>query len=86
MRLSRAVARIADGVDKSGANQVRTYRDIMHQFVIIEGDKAELRLKELHDPDQPADDMTAHSNRSEHVGRTDHELVVQSAAQASQLG
>ena len=49
---SRQVATIIiDGVDKSGADQVLAYLDMMHAFVGIEDSLTQLRLKELHEPE-----------------------------------
>lgn len=54
---------IVEGVDKSGADQVRTYLAIMHAFVLIDDDKWELRLAELHEPGQSEHAAEAESAR-----------------------
>jgi len=45
---------ITEGVDKSGADQVRTFLAIMHRFILVADSQREYRLKQLHDPDPVA--------------------------------
>eukprot|EP01084_Bolivina_argentea_P147870 258662_1 len=41
---------ILEGIDKSGADQVKTYLTMMHDFIKIEDDQQEYRLKLIHSP------------------------------------
>ena len=51
---SKEVVRmISEGVDKSGADQVQTFLAIMRQFIAIDDEQQEYRLKQLHAPFNP---------------------------------